>query len=232
MSPKTAEAMACQIETTIHGHYLLSPAAGDEPAPLLVGFHGYGETAQDHFNELLKIPGIEGWTVCTPQGLRDFYRGRTGEVVAGWMTRHNRELAIADNLRYVAAVIAEVRRKVPGCVDRPLVFSGFSQGVAMTYRAATLTGTATATTPAGLIALAGDVPPELAEGEVLASLPSVLLGRGTGDEWYHDGKLQADVELLKNHQVAVETMTFDGGHEWTEPFRARAGEYLERIRTA
>ncbi len=235
MSPPPAESSqpsrtgeAYRIETSIQGHYLLSPAAGTEHSPLLVGFHGYGETAEEHFRQQLRIPGIERWTVCSVQGLRDFYRGRTGEVVAGWMTRFNRESAIADNLRYVTAVIAEVHRQVPRCAGQPMVFSGFSQGVAMAYRAATSAGSP----PAGFVALAGDVPPDVARGETLASLPSVLLGRGTGDEWYHDGKLRADQEVLQQHGVSVETVVFDGGHEWSEPFLARAGEYLERIRTA
>ena len=228
MSPRHGEATDCQVATTIHGHYLLSPAAGDGPSPLLVGFHGYGETAQDHLEALMRVPGIEGWTVCTPQGLRDFYRGRTGEVVAGWMTRFNRDLAIADNLRYVSTVIAEVLHRVARCAGQPIVFSGFSQGVAMAYRAATLAGQPTA----GLVVLAGDVPPDVAHKEPLATLPSVLLGRGTEDEWYHDGKLKSDQELLTQHGVDVQTLVFEGGHEWSESFLVRAGEYLARIRTA
>ena len=35
------------------------------------------------------------------QGLHRFYQRRTNEVIASWMTRQDRELAIADNLAYV-----------------------------------------------------------------------------------------------------------------------------------
>jgi predicted esterase len=219
------EATAHQIETAIHGHYLLRAAEGDGPSPLLLGFHGYGEAAADHFAALSRIPGIERWTVCAPQGLRDFYRGRTGEVVASWMTRFNRELAIADNQRYVAAVIEAVGRQLPRTAGQPIVVSGFSQGVAMAYRAIACARERAA----GVLALAGDVPPDVAEGDGLAGFPPVLIGRGTGDEWYHDGKLQADVELLTDRGVAVETEVFEGGHEWGEPFLARAGEFLAKI---
>jgi predicted esterase len=219
------EPTAHQIETAIHGHYLLRQAAGDGPCPLLLGFHGYGETAADHFAALARISGVERWTVCALQGLRDFYRGRTGEVVASWMTRFNRELAIADNQRYVAAVIDAVGRQLPRTAGQPIVVSGFSQGVAMAYRAVACAGQRAA----GVLALAGDVPPDVAAGDGLAGFPPVLLGRGTGDEWYHDGKLQADVELLRGRGVAVEIEVFEGGHEWGEPFLARAGEFLAKI---
>ena len=228
MESSPRQAVAHQVATAVHGHLLIAAAVGEGPCPLLVGFHGYGETAEDHFEQLMRIPGIENWTVCAAQGLRDFYRGRTGEVVAGWMTKLNRELAIQDNLRYVAAVVDKVWQEVPRCGGEPLVYAGFSQGVAMAYRAATRAERLAA----GVIALAGDVPPELAEGDALDDFPLVLIGRGTKDEWYDDAKLRADVELLTGRGVTVETEVFEGGHEWTEPFLARAGEVLERVRTA
>ena len=48
------------------------------------------------------------------QGLHRFYQRRTNEVIASWMTRQDRELAIADNLAYVEGVIDAASRD-----DRP-----------------------------------------------------------------------------------------------------------------
>jgi predicted esterase len=57
----------------------------------------------------------------------------------------------------------------------------------------------------------------------------VLLGRGTRDEWYTEAKELADVKALKNIGVHVDSCVFDGGHEWTDPFRAAASTVLRRL---
>jgi predicted esterase len=98
---------------------------------------------------------------------------------------------------------------------RRLVFLGFSQGVAMAYRAAYSHPNAS-----GVIALAGEVTPDIA-----GPLPPVLIGRGTQEEWYTDEKLKKDLSILATI-TTVETCVFNGGHEWTEEFRGAAGEFL------
>jgi predicted esterase len=190
------------------------------PRPLLVGFHGYAETADAHLEALRRIPGIDRWRRCAVQALHPFYRGKTGEVVASWMTRFNRELAIADNVRYVGEVVTRVQSDVP--TRAPLAWAGFSQGTAMAYRAAAGTGSRSQV----LLALGGDVPPDLAEHD-LTDFPRVLIGRGTTDPWYSEERLGADVELLEGKGVVVEVCRFDGGHEWGEAFCHAAGKALE-----
>jgi predicted esterase len=102
------------------------------------------------------------------------------------------------------------------------VFLGFSQGVAMAYRAAARSAAT------GLIALGGDIPPELAASH--PALPPVLIGRGTHEEWYTDAKLQNDLRLL-TPLTTVETCVFEGGHEWTAEFREAAGRFLATLAT-
>src|SRR5215471_14161932 len=91
------------LETRTHGRYLVEP--GPAGAPLLAGFHGYGEAAGVQRERLRAIPGSDTWTIVSIQGLNRFYQRRTNEVVASWMTREDRELAMADNLAYVSAAI-------------------------------------------------------------------------------------------------------------------------------
>src|ERR1051325_2228207 len=102
------------IEATTHGRYLVAPADG--PAPFLVGFHGYAEPADLQFERLRGLPGADRWTLVAVQALHRFYLGRRNDVVASWMTRQDRELAIADNLAYVAAILdgGGGRRRGPG----------------------------------------------------------------------------------------------------------------------
>jgi predicted esterase len=211
------------IAATTHGRFLVVPPVRPGPWPLLVGFHGYAEGADAHLERLVSIPGIERWLVVAVQGLHRFYRGRSEDVVASWMTRQDRELAIADNRAYVAAVIDEVVRE--HSVSPTLVFAGFSQGVAMAFRAA-----ASSTRPiAGVIALGGDVPPELDRAD-LEKVGAVLLGRGDRDDWYTRRIFDNDIRRLAEAGCRVTPIEFEGGHEWTPAFSEAASQFLAERR--
>ncbi len=201
------------IAATVHGRCLYEPRGTDR---LLIGFHGYAETADINLAELRQIPGIGEWSLAAVQALHPFYiRGDT-VVVASWMTRQERELAIADNVAYVRSVIADLPKA--GMV----VFLGFSQGAAMAYRAAAWSHPA-----AGVIALGGDVPPDVA-ADPSVQLPPVLVARGERDTWFTEEKLKKDLKYLQA-TTTVTSLTFDGGHEWTAEFRNAAGDFLASI---
>ena len=207
------------IAVTTHGRYLIDPPASAGPAPLLVGFHGYGEGAEAQLERLRRIPGADRWRLVSIQGLHRFYQRRANEVVASWMTRQDRELAIADNLAYVAAVIDEVDREHPGA--QRLVLSGFSQGVAMTFRAAA----AAARVVDGVIAVGGDVPPEL-DAAAIGRIGRILICHGTRDEFYTDPIFDRDLQRLRASNAGVTPLTFDGGHEWPDPVVEAASLFL------
>lgn len=209
------------IASSTHGRYFVEPADTVDPAPLLVGFHGYAEAAETQLERLRSIPGSQGWLLVSVQGPHRFYRGRSGDVVAGWMTRQDRELAIADNRAFIAAVVDEVAQQWR--VAHALVFAGFSQGVAMAFRAAC----SSPRQVSGVIALGGDVPPEL-DGTALARTRTALLGRGQRDERYSADLFAADAVRLREAGVDVGTVVLDGGHEWTPAFSAEAGAFLKR----
>ena len=126
------------IATITHGRYLVHGGDAAEGAPLLVGCHGYGENADRHLKQLRKIEGAEGWLLCAVGALHPFYNTKTGEVIDSWMTSRGREQAIIDNVSYVSRVVAEMKRRYQ--TSNRLVFAGFSQGVAMAYRAAAGSG--------------------------------------------------------------------------------------------
>ena len=75
------------IAATTHGRYLVAPADTPGPAPLLVGFHGYGEHAERHLVELERIPGSGRWTRVAVQALHRHYSESRRHVVGSWMTR-------------------------------------------------------------------------------------------------------------------------------------------------
>lgn len=211
------------IATGTHGRYLIEPPASSGPAPVLIGFHGYGEGADAQLERMRRIPGADRWLLVSIQGLHRFYQRRANEVVASWMTRQDRELAIGDNLAYVAAVMDAVDREYPGAPR--VVFTGFSQGVAMTFRAAA----ASSRTVDGVIAVGGDVPPELDAAEV-GRIGHALVCHGTRDEWYTQEIFERDVQRLREAKVNVRPLEFDGGHEWSDEVVQAASLFLHERR--
>jgi predicted esterase len=205
------------VPATVHGRVLIDPARN--PRGFIVGFHGYGQVADDMLVELQQIPGAEHWTKASVQALHPFYTRGDFRVVASWMTRQDRDLAITDNTAYVLDAINAVRELHASTA--PLVLVGFSQGTAMAYRAALRCPSAVTT----VVALAGDIPPELKDDATL-SWPRVLVGVGDREEWYAGRKLEADLEFLRSRHVTHELVRFDGGHEWTADFRAAVGRLL------
>ncbi|HET8645813.1 MAG TPA: phospholipase [Vicinamibacteria bacterium] len=214
MSEVRARALAARI----HGRYLVRPPAGNGRGPLLVGFHGYGEAAEAHLEQLERIPGARDLALVAVQSLHLFYT-KAGDVVGSWMTKLEREHAIADNVAYVAQVVARVREELPRA--GPLVFAGFSQGVSMAYRAAAHSGHPCA----GLMALGGDMPPDVSEDEG-ARLPPALVARGEGDHWFTAEKMERDLARLRARGVPVRPLVFAGGHEWSPAFHSAAAEFL------
>lgn len=202
-------AIARNIETKIHGRFLFEDRGAER---LIVGFHGYAETADVHLAALETIAGIERWSVAAIQALHPFYMRSSGAVVASWMTSLDRTMAIKDNLEYIGRVLDELPKA------KTLVFAGFSQGAAMAYRAAAAFPQASA-----VMVLGGDLPPD-----VTANLPPVLIGRGIRDEWFSAEKFEKDLKSLEG-RAQVTTCVFDGGHEWSDAFRSAAAEFLKAL---
>jgi len=206
------------IPTTTHGRYLVE--IPEHSRATLVAFHGYQENAAIAFEVLRQVVGARPAGLVSIQGLHRFYT-RANDVVASWMTKEDRELAIGDNVAYVSAVLAAVAEESD--MARPLIYVGFSQGVAMAYRAAVFVQRPCD----GVIALAGDVPPDVAS--IASTLPPVLIGRGAQDQWYTADKAAADLTTLGAGGVRVSEYVFDGGHVWAPEFISRAGAFVDEL---
>lgn len=96
------------IPATTVGAYLVSAPEDSRHAPLLVGFHGYGQNAEICLADLQRIPGSSAYVLVAIQALHRFYDRKQNDVVGSWMTSADREQAIADNERYVASVVAAI----------------------------------------------------------------------------------------------------------------------------
>jgi predicted esterase len=208
------------ISATVHGHCLVEAPDTGGPHPLVVGFHGYGETAEIHAERMRRIPGGSECVLASLPALHLFYT-KGGEVVGSWMTKQDREQAAADNVAYVAEAVARIKRELP--VDDRLAYVGFSQGVAMAYRAAAGAGHPCQ----ALVAIGGDMPPEVA-ADPAVRWPAVLLTRGESDSFFTREKMERDLECLRGRGASPQALVFDGGHEWADPVFAAIGELIAR----
>ena len=205
------------IGTTTHGRVLVREAA--DPVAVVAGFHGYMENAEIQMERLETLPGSERWTLISVQGLHRFYKGRSQDVVAGWMTRQDREDMIADNIEYADRVLEAAAPE-----GAPVFTAGFSQGVAVAFRA----GVRGRRRASGIIAVGGDVPPELV-ADPSVEFPAVLLARGETDEWYTTEKLNADVAALSGHGVQPLVFLHPGGHDWTADVADTAARFIQKL---
>lgn len=196
----------------------MEDAAGSFSGRLIVGCHGYGQSAETMLEELGRIPGLESWRRVSIQGLHRFYTRNDQAVVASWMTRQDREAAIADNIEYIKRALAAVGADQA----RTIVLLGFSQGASMAARAATRA----TDRAAGLVILGGDIPPDARDSS--AVFPPTLVGVGESDTWYGT-KVEADIDFLRSRGVAHEVVRFTGGHEFTDEFRTAVGRWLTNL---
>ena len=207
------------VATRTHGRYLIEMP--EHRVATLVGFHGYQENAAINIEVLRQIAGARPIGLVSVQGLNRFYTRANESVVASWMTNQDRELAIADNVEYVGHVLRKVTEEFG--ITRPLIYIGFSQGVAMAYRAAALVQRPCD----GVIAHAGDLPPDVAP--LAASLPRILIGRGTDDQWYTEAKAAADRDVLQKAGTKFAEHVFAGGHVWAPAMISRASDFVDEL---
>ncbi len=210
------------IETQTHGRALIKDAVVSSSAfRLLIGFHGYAQTAEDMLAELERLPGSEHWTLVSVQALHRFYARGNERVVASWMTRQDRELAIADNIAYIDRLVRTLLTDGP---QAPVVFVGFSQGAAMAYRS----GILGARRAAGVIAIGGDIPPEVKTASA-DRFPAILVAAGQSDPIYTPERVDDDEGFLGSIGVPYDVFRYRGGHEWTDELRDRIHRALDQI---
>ena len=80
----------------------------------------------------------------------------------------------------------------------------------------------------GVIAVGGDVPPEIGAA-ALGRVSRALVCRGSRDEWYTTGKFDADIGRLRAAGAGVTPLAFDGGHEWPDAVNQAAAAFLDAV---
>ena len=211
------------IATTIHGRYL-TRVAGRAGRGILVGFHGQSETAAIELEHLRDIRGDRPWTLVSVQGLHRYYT-RRGDVVAAWMTREDRELAIADNIAYV--------RRRPRRSDAIAARAGAARSCAAASRRAPRWPTATAAFAESPRRRADHPRRRRATRRPAARRPRCRPS-SSGGARRRSGtprrRRRSTSSACKAAGVVVIEHVFDGGHVRHPSFAARAGRFLDEIR--
>ncbi len=193
------------IEHTVY--YAVHSPETNEPAPLLLVLHGFGQVAAE-FIKIFEPLVQRGILIAAPQAPHQFYRSLADRTVGfSWLSRYERDQSIQDFAHYMENFYALLQSAYR--IDTRRVFVlGFSQGVPMAYRM-----WAHSNVPlSGLIACGGDLPPDIGEKlRDLSPLP-VLLVHGRRDQIVPLHKAHEAQSQLAAAGLPVELLEFEGEH--------------------
>lgn len=117
---------------TYQAQYSLSHEPLGSEKLILVCFHGYGQLAEFFIKKFLPFASKEV-LVLAPEGTNyQYLKEFTGRIGANWMTRHERELAIANNHVFLNSLLEEILGNFE--VHPRIAVLGFSQGAATATR--------------------------------------------------------------------------------------------------
>lgn len=184
---------------------------------LIIGFHGYGERASVQMRRLqnINLPKQHTLLVC-PQALHSFYI-KKNTVGYSWMTSHNRGKSIHANTHYLKDLIATLQNEYTW---EHLIFTGFSQGAAMVWRAGLVCKEASLLLPLG-----GDIPPEILQ-QPPKSFPKIYMGRCLDDEKIPLKFWQRDQGFLKASLFDFSIWEGAGHHHWNNEWSSSIKEKI------
>ncbi|MEP7326844.1 MAG: phospholipase [Gemmatimonadota bacterium] len=188
-----------------------------------LGCHGYGQLAATFIGHLATAAG-DARLLVAPEALSRFYHDNgLGPIGASWMTREDRANEIADYIRYLDQVQAELRRRAP--TGHRLYGLGFSQGVATVSRWV-FGGESDV---AGLIMWAGTVAPELNPAALASKVRGkrVALVAGTKDEYVNADWFQREHQRFVEAGADCRDFSFHGGHRLDRVVLAQAMDFVE-----
>ncbi|NRA39200.1 MAG: hypothetical protein HRU15_13730 [Planctomycetes bacterium] len=209
--------------TSIHGHYICDD--NSSATQCLLGFHGYGETAQDMHGFLQGIPFTGSTTLAAVQALHSFYHQDHRKIGASWMTSFDRDVVIADNNSYIHNVLQDIGQR--GSFEQ-MILCGFSQGASLVYRAAVYLAQQ-GFSLAGCIAVGGDIPPEITADD-MQLLPELCVLRGERDSIMTAKRFDKDLQRLQENQIQHRSQLYQGGHVLNDSCGQMIANFVDQLR--
>ncbi|MBN7810157.1 alpha/beta hydrolase [Algoriphagus sp. H41] len=197
------------IRFEYEAQYHLSQEPTFDEEEIWLVLHGYGQLAEFFVRKFHPFFSPKRLFVA-PEATNHHYRqGFQGRVGANWMTRHERETAIANNHRFLDALLGQILDKYP---SKPTVHVlGFSQGAATATRWASRWQGKIATLVLWAGGFALDMSLECAK-EAFAET-QLILALGDRDELITPDQLQKQEDLISSLNKEILRYSFAGGHE-------------------
>jgi len=209
MNPETFH-----LQVTRTARYFMLGDKKLQPHTLIMVLHGYGMQASEFIKQFESVvkPGV--WVVA-PEGLSRFYKkGFSGDVVASWMTRDDRQLEIDDYVSYLDALHQHLSKGI----ELKTVLLGFSQGCATGSRWFSYGKSRVDE----IILWCGEFAEDIKKfPDVLPPLHYVY---ALQDEFIPPDRFEKQLEFIKGKGFQVYDYAFDGKHEINQETLARVVE--------
>ncbi len=179
---------------------------GDRDAShLIYVLHGYGQLAQYFIRKFLPLP-TDTYLVA-PEGMHRFYlKGTSGRVGASWMTSHEREDDISDNISWLNDLHAQITANRS---YRKISVIGFSQGGATAARWVNDGKLGKPSFTLWAAVFPPDVPFDTEFRKRVADLHFVL---GTEDMYFRDAEKREEL-LSELREAGAQLHSFEGDHD-------------------
>lgn len=197
------------VEFTYQAHYSVSHEPTFQEKEVWIVFHGYGQLAEFFIRKFLPYDSPDR-LIIAPEGTNYSYlNGFHGKVGANWMTRHEREVAIENNHRFLDGLMENILTEFK---EVPVIHVlGFSQGAATATRwTSRWSGRVKS-----LILWAGGFAQDLDLEKVrdVFSETKLILILGENDELITPESILKQEELIDKLGKIVQKISFSGGHE-------------------
>lgn len=201
--------MKKSILFSYEAHYSISHEPSGKEKELWLVFHGYGQLAEFFIRKFLQFDSKDR-VFLAPEGTNYGYlKEFQGRVGANWMTKHEREVAIANNHRYLNLLMNQTLEKFAQ-VPRIHVL-GFSQGAATSTRWASQWSGKIDTLVLWAGGFAQDLSLDLGRDKFEQS--ELILAFGDQDELIQEEHKKQQVELIQALGKQPKEFNFAGGHE-------------------
>jgi predicted esterase len=204
---------------------LFVPENLENPAPLIIGVHGYGAHKRYMMREA-RLIAPENFVIASIQAPFQHYRETENgyKVGFGWLTDYKSDESILIHHNFVLRIVESLVGKE--IIDRKNVYLfGFSQACALNFRFAL-------TNPErvrGVIGVCGGIPSDLDTNTIYQKLNAeVLYLYGDTDEFYPLEKFQNFERKLKGILPNFQSKCYAAKHEITDEMRKDMLAWLNR----
>lgn len=201
--------MKSTVNFSYEALYYLSHSPTGKEKEIWVVLHGYGKLAEFFLRKFAPFSN-EDRLILAPEGtnysyLKEFH----GRIGANWMTSYERELAIANNHRFLDQVMKNLLEHY--FIPPKIHVLGFSQGAATATRWISHWPGQVSTLILWAGGFAHDLDLDLAREKFAKA--RLILVTGEQDELITEDQVSKQETLIQQLEVPITRLTFQGGHE-------------------